>query len=46
MEYSISTEIGELFVTSPDAGEPLSQGDRVALTLADHGVTLIRPPAK
>ena len=42
MEYSIATEIGGLFVTSPTVSEPLSRGDMVALTLADHGVTLIR----
>jgi iron(III) transport system ATP-binding protein len=43
MEYSITTEIGELFVTSPAASDPLSSGVSVTLTLADHGVTLIRP---
>ena len=43
MEYSIATEIGELFVTSSTVSEPLSRGDHVALTLADHGVTLIHP---
>jgi hypothetical protein len=43
MEYSIATEIGELFVTSSTVSEPLSRGDNVALTLADHGVTLIHP---
>ena len=43
MEYAITTEIGELFVTSPDASLPLSPGAGVTLTLADHGVTLLRP---
>ena len=43
MEYSITTAIGELFVTGPAAGEPLSHGDGVSLTLADQGVTLIPP---
>ena len=43
MEYSIGTEIGDLFVTSPVASRPLTAGAAVTLTLADHGVTLIRP---
>ena len=43
MEYSIGTEIGDLFVTSPVAHRPLTAGAAVTLTLADHGVTLIRP---
>jgi iron(III) transport system ATP-binding protein len=43
MEYSIATRIGELFVTSPVAHRPLTAGAALTLTLADHGVTLIRP---
>jgi len=43
MEYSIATEIGELFVTSPVVDAPLAPGATVALTLAGHGITLIRP---
>jgi len=43
MEYSIASEIGELFVTSPAVDAPLSPGARVDLTLANHGITLIRP---
>jgi iron(III) transport system ATP-binding protein len=43
MEYSIGTEIGDLFVTSPVASRPLTAGAAVTLTLADHGITLIRP---
>ena len=43
MEYSIGTEIGDLFVTSPVAYRPLTAGAAVTLTLAGHGVTLIRP---
>ena len=43
MEYSIGTEIGDLFATSPIAHRPLTAGAAVTLTLADHGVTLIRP---
>jgi iron(III) transport system ATP-binding protein len=43
MEYSIGTEIGDLFVTSAVASRPLTAGATVTLTLAGHGVTLIRP---
>jgi iron(III) transport system ATP-binding protein len=43
MEYSIASEIGELFVTSPAVDAPLAPGSPVALTLATHGITLIRP---
>jgi iron(III) transport system ATP-binding protein len=43
MEYSIASEIGELFVTSPAVETPLAPGASVALTLAGHGITLIRP---
>src|SRR5439155_19310680 len=43
MEYSIASAIGELFVTSPAVEAPLSPGAIVALTLAGHGITLIRP---
>ena len=43
MEYSIDSEIGRLFVTSPAVDAPLAPGVTVALTLADHGITLIRP---
>jgi iron(III) transport system ATP-binding protein len=43
MEYSITSEIGELFVTSPAVDAPLAPGEKVGLTLATHGITLIRP---
>lgn len=43
MEYSIASELGELFVTSPAVDPPLAPGAPVALTLAGHGITLIRP---
>ena len=42
-DTSIGTEIGDLFVTSPVVYRPLTAGAAVTLTLADHGVTLIRP---
>jgi len=43
MEYSIASELGELFVTSPAVDAPLAPGATVGLTLAAHGITLIRP---
>jgi iron(III) transport system ATP-binding protein len=43
MEYSIASEIGRLFVTSPAVDAPLAPGATVVLTLASHGITLIRP---
>jgi len=43
MEYSIASELGDLFVTSPAVDAPLAPGTTVALTLAGHGITLIRP---
>jgi iron(III) transport system ATP-binding protein len=43
MEYSIASAIGELFVTSPAVDVPLALGTPVGLTLAPHGITLIRP---
>jgi len=43
MEYTIASEIGELFVTSAAVDTPLAPGATVALTLAGHGITLIRP---
>ena len=43
MEYSIASELGDLFVTSPGVDAPLAPGATVALTLASHGITLIRP---
>src|SRR3989442_529511 len=43
MEYSIASEIGELFVTSPAVDAPLEPGVAVALTLATRGIILIRP---
>ena len=43
MEYSIASELGDLFVISPAVDAPLAPGTTVALTLAGHGITLIRP---
>ena len=43
MEYSIASELGDLFVTSSAVDAPLAPGTMVALTVAGHGITLIRP---
>jgi iron(III) transport system ATP-binding protein len=43
MEYSIASELGDLFVTSSAVDAPLAPGTTVALTLTGHGITLIRP---
>jgi iron(III) transport system ATP-binding protein len=44
MEYSIQTELGELFVINMDVDRPFAPGTQVALSLANHGVVAI-PPA-
>jgi iron(III) transport system ATP-binding protein len=41
MEYTIATEIGELFVISMAVDRPLAAGAPVSLTLARHGVVPI-----
>ena len=44
MEYSLDTDIGELFVVSTAVARPLAAGSAVSVALADHGVVVI-PPA-
>jgi len=41
MEYTITTEVGELFVISMAVDRPLTPGTPVSLTLAHHGVVPI-----
>ena len=41
MEYTIATELGELFVVSIAVDRPLVAGAPVAVTLASHGVVPI-----
>jgi iron(III) transport system ATP-binding protein len=41
MEYTIATDIGELFVISMAVDRPLAPGAPVSLTLAHHGVVPI-----
>jgi len=44
MEYSLDTDIGELFVVSTAVERPFAAGSTVGVTLAGHGVIVI-PPA-
>jgi iron(III) transport system ATP-binding protein len=43
MEYTVGSVIGELFVVDPGVATPLAVGARVAISFADHGVTVVRP---
>ena len=45
MEYSVDSEIGDLFVISTAVDRPLAVGSAVGIALADHGVVVI-PPAR
>ena len=42
MEYSVSSTIGDLFVIDPNTAQPLSENTKVGISLAGHGVTLVR----
>ena len=41
MEYTVTTDRGDLFVIAGDVVNPLPKGTSVGITLADHGVTLV-----
>jgi iron(III) transport system ATP-binding protein len=43
MEYSLDTDIGELFVVSIAVERPLAVGTAVGIALANHGVVVIPP---
>jgi iron(III) transport system ATP-binding protein len=45
MEYTLDTEIGELFVISTAVDRPLAHGDAISVALANHGVVVIPPSA-
>ncbi|MEP7276845.1 MAG: ABC transporter ATP-binding protein [Betaproteobacteria bacterium] len=45
MEYSLDTDIGDLFVISTAVERPLAAGTAVDVKLADHGVVVIPPAA-
>ncbi len=42
MEYTVDTPLGELFATDHRIEAPIDPGAEVAVTLAAHGVTLVR----
>ncbi len=41
-EYTFETELGAIFVTSPDLAGPLALGSDVGLGLAGHGVSVVQ----
>ena len=41
-EYTFDTELGSIFVVSPDLTDVLSVGTEVVLDLADHGVSVVK----
>ncbi len=41
-EYTFDTELGNIFVVSPDLTDVLPLGAQVMLTLADHGVSVVK----
>jgi iron(III) transport system ATP-binding protein len=43
-EYTFETELGPVFVVSPDLGRVLGPGADVSLRLADHGVSVVSLP--
>ena len=43
MEYSLDSDIGELFVVSTAVERPSPAGTVVGIALADHGVVVIPP---
>jgi hypothetical protein len=43
MEYSLDTDIGELFVISTAVERPFTAGSTVGVALANHGVVVIPP---
>ncbi len=44
-EYSFETELGPVFVVCSDLARALEPGSEVGLTLAEHGVSVLRPGA-
>ncbi len=41
-EYTFDTELGQVFVVSPDLSSPLLIGAQVGLGLAEHGVSVVQ----
>lgn len=44
-EYSFKTELGLIFVVSPELGNVLAIGSDVGLRLAEHGVFVVQVPS-
>ena len=42
-EYTVDTDLGEIFVIDPNLSPARKSGSPVSLTLADHGVSLVKP---
>jgi iron(III) transport system ATP-binding protein len=45
-EYVVQTELGSLFVVSPDLSRRREPGENVSLTLAEHGVSVVGARSK
>jgi iron(III) transport system ATP-binding protein len=43
-EYTFDTALGAIFVVSSDLSAPLTLGAQVALTLGEHGVSVVKMP--
>jgi iron(III) transport system ATP-binding protein len=41
-EYTFATELGPIFVVSPDLAHPLFVGQNVSLSLTEHGVSVVQ----
>jgi iron(III) transport system ATP-binding protein len=46
VEYTLATELGELFAVGRDARAPFAPGDAVSLDIADYGVVIIPAGAR
>jgi len=42
LEYTVFSDLGELFVIDHDLSAPVAQGESVSITLSDRGVNLVR----
>ena len=41
-EYTFKTELGNIFVVSPELTDVLPLGSEIGLMLADHGVSVVK----
>ena len=44
LELSVDTELGEVFVVSPDVDQVLRIGDAITLSLGSHGISVVAAP--